>query len=264
MLVATHGRALWILDHLEPIQEFTAAQRATTNAKLFSVPTALQWKQRADRNEQFWGHQFFIGENPPNDAMIQFLVKQQANDIKLRITDAAGRNVRELTAPANRREPGIQTVCWDLRVEPIQTPVDTAAAGGRGGRGGGGGGGGRGGAGGPPIPGIPTPLPSAGYMPANPCAAGDAGGGGGGGGGGGRGGGGGGGGAGPHVLPGSYNVALVVDGRPVETRPMRVIMDPAVPLTVAQRTRYNDIVTDLHAMQRTGTPVAGALGTIAP
>jgi hypothetical protein len=65
-------------------------------------------------------------------------------------------------------------------------------------------------------------------------------------------------------LPGSYNVALVVDGRAVETKPMRVIMDPAVPLTVAQRTRYNDIVTDLHAMQRTGTPVASALGAIAP
>ena len=39
MIVATHGRAVWILDHLEPIQEYTAAQSAAGDAKLFSVPT---------------------------------------------------------------------------------------------------------------------------------------------------------------------------------------------------------------------------------
>ena len=27
MIVATHGRVLWILDHLEPIQEYAAAQK---------------------------------------------------------------------------------------------------------------------------------------------------------------------------------------------------------------------------------------------
>ncbi len=32
MLVATHGRALWMLDHLEPIQEYTAAQSAATRS----------------------------------------------------------------------------------------------------------------------------------------------------------------------------------------------------------------------------------------
>ena len=28
MILATHGRAIWILDHLEPIQEYAAAQAA--------------------------------------------------------------------------------------------------------------------------------------------------------------------------------------------------------------------------------------------
>ena len=28
MILATHGRALWILDHLEPIQEYAAAKAA--------------------------------------------------------------------------------------------------------------------------------------------------------------------------------------------------------------------------------------------
>src|SRR5207344_2239103 len=46
MLVATHGRAIWVLDHLEPIQEYTATQAASADVKLFSVPTALEWKTK--------------------------------------------------------------------------------------------------------------------------------------------------------------------------------------------------------------------------
>ena len=38
MILATHGRAIWILDHLEPIQEYAAAQTATADAKLFTPP----------------------------------------------------------------------------------------------------------------------------------------------------------------------------------------------------------------------------------
>jgi photosystem II stability/assembly factor-like uncharacterized protein len=269
MIVATHGRALWILDHLAPIQEYAATLAANADARLFTVPTALQWKQKDDRNDEFWGHQFFVGENPPVDALIHYHLKKQANDVKLRISDAGGRSIREITAPANRRQTGIQTLCWDQRIEPIATPPDSAAAGrgaAPGGRGAGGGGagagGGRGGGRGANIPGVPTDMPSAGYLPANPCASGD-GGGRGAGGGGGRGGGGGGN-AGPHVIPGTYNVALVVDGSAVDAKPLRIIMDPSVPMTVVQRTRYNEILTDLHDLQRRATPVASALTALAP
>ena len=76
MLVATHGRALWILDHLEPIQEYTASQSA--DAKLFSIPAALEWKPKEDRNAEFWGHQYFVGENPTFEAVIQFDLKKPA------------------------------------------------------------------------------------------------------------------------------------------------------------------------------------------
>src|SRR5262249_56824339 len=38
MILATHGRAIWILDHLEPIQEYAAARAATADARLFTPP----------------------------------------------------------------------------------------------------------------------------------------------------------------------------------------------------------------------------------
>ena len=274
LIVGTHGRALWVLDHLEPIQEYSAAQGASSaDAKLFSVPMGVQMRQKDDQNDEFWGHQTFIGENPPADAVIQFWLRRPVGELRLRITDAAGREIRELGVPGTRNQAGINTVCWDMRVAPIQAgpaptelqPGGRGAAGGRGegaggaGRAGGGGAQpGRGGGGAGPgggMTGIPTPLPAAGHMPMNPC--------GGGGGGGGFGGGGGGGATqGPLVLPGTYTVSLLVDGKPVDSKPMRVIPDPESTLTDLQRRRYYDTAIDLHDMQRRGTETSVALNSL--
>ncbi len=261
MLIATHGRSLWILDHLEPIQEYAAAQSAAAGAKLFSIGPALQWKSMDDKNDEFWGHQYFLGENPPYEALIQYQLKTQAGDVKLKITDVLGKDVRELTLTGDKLKPGVQTGCWDMRVEPIPVNIPAGAAGQAAGRGAGGApgqGGGRGGGRGPVIPGIPAPQPDAGYMPNNPC------GGGGGGRGGGGGFGGGGGNAGPLVMPASYNVTLVVDGKTIESKPIKIVADPESQLTDVQRKRYNDILMDLHEMQRKGTPVQQALNTLYP
>ncbi len=254
LLVASHGRALWVLDHLEPIQEYAAAARASADATLFSVPNALQWKMKDDRNDEFWGHQYFLGENPPTDAVIQLHLKRTVPDLKLRVHDAAGAFVRDIPVPAARNQPGIQTVCWDQRHEPIAaaTAGPALGGGGRGGAGGGGaGGGGRGGAAASPVPGVPSPIPSAGYLPENPC-----------GGGGGGGFGGGGGNAGPYAAPGAYSIALMAGDREIERKSMRIIMDPEVRFTAQERTRYQAIVLDLHRMQQTATPLVAALGSL--
>ncbi len=246
MLVASHGRAIWILDHLEPIQEYAAAQ-AANDAKLFSVPTALEWKAMDNRNDEFWGHQYFIGENPPIEGIVQFNIKRPLNDLKLTFTDVSGKKVREIAVPSNRNQPGIQTVCWDLRVEP--NPPELAAPGGRGG------GGGRGAA--SPVPGIPLPETPVGYMAANPCGdvagVGTAGFGVGGPSH-----------LGPYVMPGTYSVALVAGGTTLDTKPMKIIMDPAVQLADAQRKRYDAVATDLHEIHRAGTNAAAALNTLYP
>ncbi len=261
LVLGTHGRGVWVLDHVEPIQELAAAQAAANDATLFSIGPALQWRAMDHQNDEFWGHQTFIGENPPADAIIQFHLKKPVGVLALKITDTAGRYIRDLAVPANRNQPGIQTVCWDMRVDPVPAveggAAGAAGAGFPGGRGGGGrlGGGGRGSA----VPGVPQLLPPAGSAPVNPCVGVGVGGVGGGGGGGGFGGFGGGGNAGPWVLPGMYNVSLTVDGRSVGTRTMEVVLDPDHQLSDAQRKRYYDIVMDLHQLQGRGVGVANAL-----
>jgi photosystem II stability/assembly factor-like uncharacterized protein len=252
LLLATHGRAIWILDRLEPIQEYAAAMQTTADARLFTPPP-YAWYQRParDRNYEFWGDQTFFGENPPQAAVLTWLNKKQVGDVKLRITDASGREVREIsgTTLANTTKPGIQAACWDLRVQPIPAPE-------LGTQGTGGGGEGRQGGGGP----------SAGsgqggqQQPArSPFGAGCSGSGGGGGGGGGFGGFGGGASPGPFVLPGTYNASLIVDGKTLDTRPLRVMADKEVVLTEAERKRMYDMAMELHALQRRANDVVGSI-----
>jgi photosystem II stability/assembly factor-like uncharacterized protein len=265
MLVATHGRALWVLDHLEPIQEYTAAHQAASLGKLFTIPTALEWKTKDDRNDEFWGHAYFVGENPPNEAVIQYDLKQTIPDLELRVSDAAGKTVREVKLNGAKSSGGIETACWDLRGEPIVVPTDSAAAG-RGGRGGGagaaGGRGGRGGASTPAVPGVPAPVPTP-LGAVNPCLApGDSTGnparGGGNNGGGGIGG------PAPLVLPGTYTVALTSNGKTLDSKPIKVIFDPEVHFAAGEHEKYNALVSELHALQRRGVVAASALNSLYP
>ncbi|MGH7656022.1 MAG: WD40/YVTN/BNR-like repeat-containing protein, partial [Gemmatimonadaceae bacterium] len=253
MIVATHGRALWILDHLEPIQEYTAA-KAAAEAKLYNVPTALEWKSKNSLNEEFWGHQYFLGENPSFDAIIQYQVNKALPDLKFRITDAGGKHVRDLTAAARQLTPGIQTMCWDMRIEPLEGDEAAAAAGG----GRGAGAGGRGGRGGAPVhavPGVPVPPTSAGYLPINPCTGEPPGAGAGPFGGGGVGAN-----NGPQVVPGTYTVALVSGGKTLDTKSMKVIMDPGIPsFTDAVHRRWNEVIVDLQDAQSRGNEMARRL-----
>jgi photosystem II stability/assembly factor-like uncharacterized protein len=236
MVLATHGRAIWVLDHIEPIQEYAAARN--TEARLFTPPPSSMFRRPArDRNYEFWGNQVFYGENPPQAALISYFVKNKPNDLKLKISDATGREVREITIPATSTRAGISSACWDLRVQPIPAATNFPGAGGGQGRGGN-------------------------QPPVEPFGAGCGGGGGGFGGGGGGFGGGGGGTPGPMVLPGTYNVALVVDGKTVETKPLRVSGDPEVVLTDAQRKQLYDMATEMHDLQKRATEAAAGVSSL--
>jgi hypothetical protein len=103
------------------------------------------------------------------------------------------------------------------------------------------------------VPGVPVPLPTAGYLPSSPCDDGD---------GGGRGGRGGGGNAGPFVTPGTYTVELVSGNTVLDSKPLRIVGDPAVRLADADRRKYDDIANDLHALQGRANAAQAALNEL--
>jgi hypothetical protein len=63
-------------------------------------------------------------------------------------------------------------------------------------------------------------------------------------------------------MPGSYTVELVAGGRTLDSKPMRVIADPAVQLADAQRRRLDALAVELHDLQRQGAAMATKLNAL--
>ena len=133
LIVATHGRSVWIADDITPLQQLTPAVR-DSDATLFDIRPAVAWLNDQQNNQQVGGQKVFVGENAPRGAAINYYLKANAGDVKISIADVNGRTIRTLEAP---KTAGINRVMWNLAPQPPQGQQG----------GGGGGGGGRGGAG---------------------------------------------------------------------------------------------------------------------
>jgi hypothetical protein len=191
LIVATHGRSIWIADDITPLQQWSA-QVATADATLFDVRPAVAYQSDIRLDVSTGGEKEFEGENPQRGTAIQFHIKAGVTgDAKVTVTDASGRALCETTMPAR---PGIHRVQWTL-----VTPMLAAGGAGRGGRAGGA-------PAAPPAPGG-APAPAA-PAPNVSCSAAT----------GGRGGGGGG------AQPGSYVAKLNVGGKEY-VKPVAVLED---------------------------------------
>ncbi|MBI3981265.1 MAG: glycosyl hydrolase [Gemmatimonadetes bacterium] len=135
MILATHGRSIWILDELTPFQRYAEAQLA--DAYLFEPPAATQREPAGDRARDWEGDLRFLGENPPVGAALTYHLKSAANDVSLSIRDASGATARVLSGQNVGKGAGMNVVTWDLRVTPNPEPQGPVGGGG-GGFGGGG------------------------------------------------------------------------------------------------------------------------------
>ena len=109
LVLGTHGRGIWILDHAEPLAQI-APEALSAGLYLFPVPPT---HYRNIYNRQYWfGAGEFFAPNPPPGAVITYYLPAGAVDVQLAIVDSAGKTVRSLRGPAL---PGINRTCWDLR-----------------------------------------------------------------------------------------------------------------------------------------------------
>jgi photosystem II stability/assembly factor-like uncharacterized protein len=113
VVVATHGRSLYILDQGSTLAEWSPAV-ASEPAHIYSITAATIWQYWEDYS--YRGQDFFAGENPPDGALIDYSLGHSGQDVKITITNPAGRVVRTLTGPG---EAGVvHRVLWNLRHEP--------------------------------------------------------------------------------------------------------------------------------------------------
>jgi BNR/Asp-box repeat len=113
LVVATHGRSIWILDDAAPLAEWSNAVAAQA-AHLFSIRPATIFQYWEDYS--YRGQDFFAGDNPPDGAILDYSLAAAAPQARLTITDSAGHVVRTLEAPGSAGV--VHRVVWDLRHTP--------------------------------------------------------------------------------------------------------------------------------------------------
>jgi len=193
MILATHGRAIWILDDLAPFQQYAAAKAAGNF--LFDIEPATQRSIADDRERGFEGNMLWLGQNPPFGARILYHLGAKADSVAIVVKDASGATVRTLRGNATKDglAAGVNSAVWDLRVEPIPGPAPAT----------------------PPPPG------------ANPDGNVT---------------------EGPLVPPGEYQVALVLNGKEAGSGKVRVLGEPDIVISDADRRARYDALKELQTL----------------
>ncbi|HEV8122223.1 MAG TPA: hypothetical protein VGQ67_14600 [Candidatus Polarisedimenticolia bacterium] len=112
LVVATHGRSIYVLDDVTPIAQLTPEVR-DKRLYLFE-PMPATPRLYAGRNYG-GGAGIFRAPNPPMGAAITYWLRDGNPDgVKLRISDASGATLRELSGPGR---PGLNRVTWDLQAD---------------------------------------------------------------------------------------------------------------------------------------------------
>jgi hypothetical protein len=122
IIVATHGRGIYILDDAAPLQMIEQAVKS--DAFVFPIRPAIRWAGASGMfrsNERDW-----IAPNPPAGAWINVYLNSAPKErLTITITDKAGKTVRTLRNL--RADAGVNRFVWDLRwgnpAERPQTPA---------------------------------------------------------------------------------------------------------------------------------------------
>lgn len=118
LVIATHGRGIWIIDDLSPLRALTP-QIIASDAALIPGPKA---QQRIESNGGWAaGDAQWAGENPPDGVVITYYQKARSviGRLGIDILDAQGKVLTSLP-PSNRK--GFNRVVWSMRDDPPTTP----------------------------------------------------------------------------------------------------------------------------------------------
>jgi hypothetical protein len=122
LVIATHGRAAYVLDDIRPLRALARDRRlAVARLHLFEAPDAIQYRVRQVDGYRFLGDGMFVGENRPYGALLTYALHEGADTAKaaIEVLDAAGTRVRRFTGPARA---GLNRAAWNLRRDAFRQP----------------------------------------------------------------------------------------------------------------------------------------------
>lgn len=126
LVLATHGRSIWILDDLGPLEQMTEAI-PSEELHVFDTRAATEW--RIANRGGATGHKAFFGPNPPNGALITYFLKSKPAEkgkVKLTVSNKDGKVIRDIDGTGDA---GINRVTWDLKTRSVnEAPREPEAA----------------------------------------------------------------------------------------------------------------------------------------
>jgi hypothetical protein len=116
LIAGTHGRGIWILDDISPLQQATDKVLSSEAFLFESERPGTQWL-RQRRGGYGRGNLFFQGENPPAGVAINFYLKDKpSGPANIEITDSTG--TLKTTYSLKDAEAGISRLMWDMQFDP--------------------------------------------------------------------------------------------------------------------------------------------------
>jgi len=114
LVLATHGRGIYIIDDITPLRQITGEVLAADITIFESRPSMItipQWKQH------FPGNGEFIGRNPTEVGKIVYYLKKRHlfGDLKVEVYNPDGELI--ITLPGGKRK-GVNVVNWYMRLKP--------------------------------------------------------------------------------------------------------------------------------------------------
>ena len=124
LVLATHGRGIWIVDDITPLRALTPASLARDAFFIEARPSVQSISGGGG-----WpnGDAEFVGPNPTSEAVVTYYQRRRHifGDLKIEIFDPAGKLLG--TIPSSKRR-GLSRVTWPMRLDPPKVPPAASAA----------------------------------------------------------------------------------------------------------------------------------------
>jgi len=119
LVAGTHGRGIWVMDDITPLQQATEDVLAS-EAFLFKSRKATQWLNINTGGGG--GSLYYRGENPNKNAAVNYYLGASATGtVEFEISDITGESKWTYSEKA---EPGIHRFYWDMAFDPTRAEID--------------------------------------------------------------------------------------------------------------------------------------------
>lgn len=124
LVIATHGRGIWIVDDITPLRALTPENLAKEAVFVQARPTVQSISGGGGWSN---GDAVFVGPNPTDEAVITYYQKKRHifGDLKIEVFDPDGKLLG--TIPSSKRR-GLSRATWPMRLKAPKVPRAASAA----------------------------------------------------------------------------------------------------------------------------------------